>query len=193
MHSMESGQGYSGNSSYRYVEALITDKSKRLKVICPFISPAYAKMLVRQSASKDVFVITSSSRISESAVRIMRRGRRFPYATLSAYFIILSILFYAFRFYAAELVVVPITALVVGLTVAHYVRPRKQRIKVKVAGESFIHEKVYLSDNSAIVGSANLTYAGLHKNIEHIELIHDVNKMRSLEGHFDELWAGIVA
>ncbi len=188
---MESGQGYSGSSSYRYIEPLITGSGKSLKVICPFISPAYAKMLVRQSGSKDVSVITSSSKISWSAVRIMRRGRRFPYVTLSAYFIILSILFYAFRFYAAELAAVPITALVVGLTVAHYARPRRQRIKVKVASESFIHEKVYLSDNSAIVGSANLTYAGLHKNIEHIELIHDASRVHSLDRHFDELWASI--
>ncbi len=148
-------------------------------------------MLVRQSSYKDVSVITSNSKISESAARIMRRGRRFPYATISTYFIILSILLYAFRLYGAELVAIPLTVLAVGMTILHYSRPRRQRINVRVASESFVHEKVYISDSSAIVGSANLTHAGLHKNVEHIEVIDDQEKVRALERHFNELWRSI--
>ena len=190
---MPGDRSYSGSSSYAYVEPLIKDRGRTLKIICPFISPAYAKMLVRQSAFKEVSVITSSSRISESAVRIMRRGRRFPYATLSAYFIILSMLLYALRLYLAELVAIPITVMVVIVTILHYSRPRRQRINVRVASERFIHEKVYISESRAIVGSANLTYAGLHKNVEHIEVIQDAEQVHALEKHFNELWRDIAA
>ena len=192
IYAMPGEQGYSGSGSYRYVEALIRGRGRSLKVICPFITPAYAKMLVKQSAFKDVSVITSNSKISAQAVRIMMRGRRFPYATLSAYFIILSMLLYAFRLYLAELVALPLAAIVIAVTVLHYAKPKKQRISVKVASESFVHEKIYLSEEEAIVGSANLTYAGLHKNVEHIEVIRDKDKLKELERHFNELWANTV-
>jgi phosphatidylserine/phosphatidylglycerophosphate/cardiolipin synthase-like enzyme len=191
MGSGDQATGYSGSSSYMYIEPLISGRGRTLRVICPFISARYAKLLVGQSARKEVSVITSNSNISADAVRIMKRGKRFPYLTLSAYFIILSIMIAALRLYLAELVLVPITALIVGITAAHYARPSKQRINVRVASESFVHEKIYLGDDHAVVGSANLTYSGLHKNVEHIEVIRDSAKLSQMSRHFEELWRSI--
>ena len=40
------------------------------------------------------------------------------------------------------------------------------------------------------MGSANLTYSGMHKNIEHIEVIKEGDRIAELEKHFRQLWTG---
>ncbi len=61
-------------------------------------------------------------------------------------------------------------------------------LKVKVAKGKFVHEKVYIGNDIAIVGSANLTYNGMHKNVEHIDVIKDDARIRQLREHFESLW-----
>ena len=64
-----------------------------------------------------------------------------------------------------------------------------KNITVKTTGEDFVHEKLYISDTVAIVGSANLTYAGMHKNVEHIQMVDDKNEITELKEHFNSLWS----
>jgi len=61
-------------------------------------------------------------------------------------------------------------------------------IEVRVSGGPFVHEKIYIGSDTAITGSANLTYSGMHRNIEHIEITHDPERIAELGRHFNGLW-----
>jgi len=73
-----------------------------------------------------------------------------------------------------------------------YLRHKRanSNLQVKVITERFVHEKLYISGNTAISGSANLTYNGMHKNIEHIEVTKDESKIREMRRHFESMWNG---
>ncbi|MDE1811173.1 MAG: hypothetical protein KGH66_03965, partial [Candidatus Micrarchaeota archaeon] len=69
-----------------------------------------------------------------------------------------------------------------------YTRRLETRLRVRIADKKFVHEKLYIGESTAITGSANLTFNGMHKNIEHIETTADPRKVQELTRHFDELW-----
>jgi phosphatidylserine/phosphatidylglycerophosphate/cardiolipin synthase-like enzyme len=68
-----------------------------------------------------------------------------------------------------------------------YSAKRKKRIIIRKP-EGFVHAKIYISENEAIHGSANLTYNGTHSNIEHIEIIRDNEKIAKLHSEFERMW-----
>ena len=185
-------EGYSGSDSYLYVEKLIHGRGRSLSIICPFISPSYARVLVKESARKEVRVITSNSKITSEAVSIMRKGRGYgAYLKFLAYVTALCVILFIIGLYIFALALVPFVAMAIALAAVFRAASKSRRIKVKVGNERFIHEKIYLADDYAIVGSANLTYSGLHKNVEHIEVIHDGEKLSQMGRHFEELWGDI--
>lgn len=51
-----------------------------------------------------------------------------------------------------------------------------------------LHAKVILTDDSAIIGSANFTHSGLSRNTEMSVLIKDVPELGELEDWFEQLW-----
>ncbi len=182
---------YSGQKTYIYVERIISEPARSLKIICPFISPHYARMLVKASQKKEVSIITSNSKISAEAVKILMKDRIFRYASLIAYFAVLALALALFGLYLAEAIVLPILLVITSIAIGRYLKPGRKRIRIKVGGERFIHEKVYISDKHAITGSANLTYKGLHSNVEHIEVIEEDDRIAQLNRHFNELWRSI--
>ncbi len=56
--------------------------------------------------------------------------------------------------------------------------------------ERFVHSKIYVCDDVAIVGSANLTRAGLWKNYETIT-IFEGEEVREVEKMFLEIWNSV--
>ena len=180
---------YSGSASYLIVERLIKERSKTLRVVSPYITPYYAKMLIGASRGKEVRVITSDSDISKDALRMMgKRTGVGPYAKTASYFIALEAVLLLLKLYAAAFVVAPAFAVLVLLFSLRYASAGRRRLYVKVIGGRLVHEKLYISDSRAVVGSANLTYGGMHRNVEHLELINDSEKVKGLAGHFDSLW-----
>jgi phosphatidylserine/phosphatidylglycerophosphate/cardiolipin synthase-like enzyme len=80
------------------------------------------------------------------------------------------------------------TILLFGILLWKYTRGMNARLHLKVVSSDFIHEKLYISDTIAITGSANLTYSGMHRNIESINITKNLEEVERLKKHFDRLW-----
>ena len=183
---MEGAKSYEGIDSYRRVEPLLNGGGTRLMIISPFISPYYSRMLLRAAGRKKIKIITSGSEINRNALKAMQYGRARGYAKVLLYLFVLAAILFYFGLYAFAAVAGAAFAAVLGLFVAG--SRRKSPIDVKVMRDVFVHEKVYISDNRAVVGSANLTYSGMHRNLEHTEVIDDLQEVSRLASHFEKLW-----
>ena len=62
-----------------------------------------------------------------------------------------------------------------------------KKIRLK-APKEFVHAKMYVGDETAIEGSANLTYNGMHKNVEQISVTRNEKKIAELKEQFWKLW-----
>jgi phosphatidylserine/phosphatidylglycerophosphate/cardiolipin synthase-like enzyme len=181
---------YSGDSCYKYVEPLLNRRGGSLRIISPYISAGYARMLLDIAKMKKVNVITSGGTgIEDSeAVGLLRKGRKGYSAAQLLLLPMVALGLYAFSFYLYAILSAALAALLIWLAYNRNSRNRSN-LCVKVVTDRFIHEKLYLTEDTAITGSANLTFSGMHRNIEHIDVIRDSGKVRSLLDHFDELWS----
>ncbi len=68
-------------------------------------------------------------------------------------------------------------------------QPSKPQLKI-VPPERMVHSKIYIGDDIAIVGSANLTHAGLWRNYETIT-IFEGEEVREVEKMFLEIWNSV--
>lgn len=179
---------YSGDSSYRFVDRMIDGGTSTLRIVSPFISVSYADRLLRAARGRRVYVITSGSHGNDEAVGVLVKGRRTGIFRPAAYLTVLSAALYLFKLYLFATVSLLMLVLFGYAAVARR-RRRLPNLHVKVVTNRFIHEKLYLTDEEAVVGSANLTYSGMHKNIEHIDVTRDQAKVTKLTDHFNELWS----
>ncbi len=181
---------YSGTESYRYVESLFR-ASKGIDIITPYMGVGYAKLLASHAKQgKRIRIILAKGQASNSAaIQYLRPGvhaRRISIALSAISF---------FAFLLAYMYGMPYTSVLflfafLGFTVLALAgKNRSLPIEVRYA-PGFVHEKIYIGDKEAIAGSANLTYSGMHKNTEYIEIIKDAGKISGLEKHFNMLWHG---
>jgi phosphatidylserine/phosphatidylglycerophosphate/cardiolipin synthase-like enzyme len=184
----QAGEQYSGSDSYRFVDRLINSKGSELLVVSPYIDNYYARALLRASRRRRVRIVTSPDAIAhrDSFLRSIRMQRMKGYAEATVYFVLLSAIALYLRFYC-------IAAPVVALALAAFALMLRSRhstaIQLKVIRDRFVHEKLYISNGTAVIGSANLTYSGMHKNIEHVEMIRNGQEVDALKRHFEELWS----
>ncbi|MDE1855793.1 MAG: hypothetical protein KGH49_00970 [Candidatus Micrarchaeota archaeon] len=175
---------YSGADSYKYVENLIR-QGRRILIVSPYIDRYYANFILSHSSGKSYHIISSS--IEDGAKKLLTNGR-FPtefFASTSLFFAAdIMLLYLNLMQYFAYLTIV--VAAMAALTF-HSLTRRRGNINLKLPNE-FVHAKIYISENQAINGSANLTYKGMHKNIEHVELTDDSNEIQRLEKQFWKLW-----
>jgi len=180
-------QSYSGDSSYKFVDGLIDRGGSTLRVVSPFIGRSYAERLLRAARRRRVYVITSGSNGNNDAIRLLAKGKGAGILKPAAYLTALSALLYFLKYYLFAALSVLVLALFVYSGFATR-RKGMSNLHVKVVTNRFIHEKLYLTEEEAIVGSANLTHSGMHKNIEHIDVTRDRSKITELTDHFDEMW-----
>jgi phosphatidylserine/phosphatidylglycerophosphate/cardiolipin synthase-like enzyme len=186
MHSK--AEQYSGSESFRYIDRLISNKDSELLIISPYISNYYTRMLLKRKRKK-VRIITSESSISkDKLLSNPAKSRRRSYAKAIAYFAVLGIILLCINAQIPALAVLAFTALLVLGLIKNMLRGSSSNISVKTTGSLLIHEKMYIGKAIAITGSANLTYNGTHKNIEHIEIITNQDLINELRAHFEELW-----
>jgi phosphatidylserine/phosphatidylglycerophosphate/cardiolipin synthase-like enzyme len=180
---------YSGNSSYQFVNQLIKNKDKELLIISPYISNHYTRMLIKEAGRKRIRIITSDSSLGyrDSMLKRLHGGGIGGNLVVALYFAILDAITIYLKFFYISITVALLFVLVLYVTVSRR-RKAESNITLKTTGSDFVHEKMYISDSMAIVGSANLTYAGTHKNIEHIEVIRDRCEIEELKRHFNSLW-----
>ncbi len=176
---MPASEPYSGTESFRFVEKLLREE-RRILISTPYISPYYARMLAGMSSRKRIYLITSREPKSNAeAIRYLQPSvglRR--WAVVPA---IASLLLSFVNLYASAMML---------LLALLFLLEKKNSMHVKFAKAS-IHEKLYIGENEAIVGSANLTNSGMHSNIEHIEIIRDANEIERITKHFYKLWKSI--
>lgn len=186
-------ESYSGTESFRHIDGLINDDGRELRVVSPFISSHYAKMLADVARRKRVYVLVSEARggkrfpSQEKAVALLQAGGRDLAIKPALFMLVLLAISFALGLFLAFGVLLLVTAAVVYFGILTRMAPERN-LHLKMVRDAFIHEKLFVSDSVAIVGSANLTYSGTHKNIEHIEIIRDRRKIEDLRAHFDRLW-----
>lgn len=181
--------GHSSTYSYKYVEPLLKDDSNELLVISPYIGHGYAKMLVELGRRKKVKVVTSGTEgWLEGYTNKYSRHMLFKYLKALAGIAIVAIALAYIRLYLFSGIALLFFILISIIAYFKFTSTKSSDINVKVVRSTFIHEKIYISGTRAVIGSANLTYQGMHKNLEHVELVTDLEKILELREHFDEVW-----
>ncbi|MGI0141040.1 MAG: phospholipase D-like domain-containing protein [Candidatus Micrarchaeales archaeon] len=175
---------YSGRDTYRYVERVIL-KGRKILIVSPYIDQYYANFILRNLRGRSFNIVSSS--MDKRAQKLLTKGK-FPTDLLisSAILSIADAMLYYLEYslyglYLTILIVVMIAAVI-------YLASKKPTsIHLKVPKE-FVHAKLYISENIAVHGSVNLTYKGLHKNVEHVEMVDDPDEIAKLERQFWDIW-----
>ena len=182
-------EGYSGSDSYRIVEPLLGGPSRKIMVLSPYIDAFYASRLLAIARRKEVLFLTTRSQVNMEALRMLSRPRYGLMPKAIAYLaILLSIAVILRLWYAVAILSVPLALSLLRLYLIRKNHGLPSNMKVRLARGRFVHEKIYISEDEAVVGSANLTYNGMHVNIEHIERITDQKRVAELRAHFASLW-----
>lgn len=173
-----------GSDTYKYINQMIRS-SRHMQIVSPYIDEYYADFMLRNSGRTEFYVISSS--LDEGARKMMSgKDSRVVFA---AYALIFALLFcfeiaVGIRGY---LLAAPLVLFLFFSSRHAYVAGRKRRIHLKIP-KRFVHVKMYISEDQAISGSANLTYKGTHSNIEHINIVRDRDEIRRLRDQFWEMW-----
>ena len=183
-------KAYSGNEGYKHVERLFRS-SRSIDIITPYIGIQYAKMLysLAGSGKRIRIIITKGQDSNSAAISYLRPKVRsnIRYSLASAVSFIAFVLLYLVSLQYEAIMLLLLFLLFTFLALRR--APSNRSISVKYA-PGFVHEKIYIGDSEAITGSANLTYSGMHKNTEYLEVIRDSDRIDALEKHFSTLWNG---
>jgi phosphatidylserine/phosphatidylglycerophosphate/cardiolipin synthase-like enzyme len=186
----EKERSYSGPSSYKFVDNLIKKSKGKLLIVSPFIDKYYARFLLNMTGGKNIYVVTSNSGGNKDAINLLRKASIEAILESLIVVILFDIIMFYFRLYTVFLIVnIPFFAM--WFLTIYRRRKILSKIHIKVITKQFVHEKLYISDTQAIVGSANLTYKGMHSNIEHIEITDELKRIKEFKKHFDQLWNGL--
>ncbi len=174
-------RSFSGSSSYRHVEPFIRN-GRDICIVSPYIDPYYAGFLARISRGRRIRIISSS--IGKEAAALL--GKRLSVGRFAAFLLIAVAELYvgiALSVYTYSLAAVLIT-LSAGYILSNV---RNRGIELLIPKE-FIHAKMYITEKGAITGSANLTYRGMHKNVEMIEITDDEEEIKGMRDTFYKMW-----
>ena len=187
-----SGNAYSGKNSYKLMDDFLLSKGRSLMIISPYISEYYINKLLKESKKSRIYIITSNKNEGVHA----KKYYHLPimgYIKLLASALVVGAVSLFFGYYVLSLLIIQMIILITIPYAIIFVKilfSRDQKMEIRIS-KAFIHEKIYIAEKSAITGSANLTYSGMHKNIEHIEAITDKKRIAELRAHFNSLWKNI--
>ncbi len=180
----KSDSSYYGSGCYKHVERLLSGE-KELLIVSPYVDDYYAEYLLRHSASKNVYILSSS--MKSSVARKLNVGSFRDAAVFASVLAFINIALLYLGFFSVYVLLASLFLAVFSLATSLMAG---RNIHVK-SPRQFIHAKMYISSKSAIEGSANLTYAGMHKNIERINIIEDPEKVKVLRKQFWRMWNGL--
>ncbi|MGC8628903.1 MAG: phospholipase D-like domain-containing protein [Candidatus Micrarchaeia archaeon] len=174
-----------GSNSYVFVERLIKS-SKDIRIISPYIDSYYANFIVRNAKGKNIRIISSA--ISKDA---KKKLSKMSFGKFLAFGFLLVLFNYLAEYFAKPLqfgvALATLFAFFAYLLVYFTDLSAKKGIAVKVPKE-FVHAKLYIGEAEALEGSANLTFSGMHKNIEQLRLVKSEEEIQALKAEFDRLW-----
>ncbi len=186
---------YDGQNAGSVLLPLIHSARRQLFVCSPFIGPGYARLLVQKARSGvDVYVLTSlaSENKTHQAALAVLTSRSQPMLHRSFILIGFGFLFLLFSLLHSSWIFMYLSAmflaigLVYGLRKLHAPRHRSG-LQLRIS-RAFIHAKIYGADDAiAATGSANLTFSGLNRNVEHVEIFEGSEASPVIDS-FYELW-----
>ncbi len=176
---------YSGSECHKYIDRLILN-GEDIRIVSPYVDKYYATFLLDNAGRKRIRIISSSMSAEASRILSKNSSMRVFFAVIV---VILGVDYLAyvnlkFLMFAIAFLFSAISAYLSFAAL----NPRKTRIVVRKP-ERFVHAKLYISESEAIHGSANFTYNGTHSNIEHVEIIKDMERVIKLQKEFEQLWA----
>ncbi|MCL4365291.1 MAG: phospholipase D family protein [Candidatus Marsarchaeota archaeon] len=177
----EGSTHYCGIDTHKYINGLINSAGDIL-IVSPYIDDYYARMLSDSGSDRRFYIIASSI---EQEVSRRLSGRKSPFAVLG--YMLLSMLLVSVSTLAGLGLMLIIPSLIPAAIGLFKYSSRKQNIVLKVPRQ-FVHAKIYISDNMAITGSANLTYKGTHRNLEQISITYNSDEISRLRGQFWDMW-----
>ena len=192
----------SGKGVGREIEPLLRKAKRRIWVASPFISEKYAKLLIRKAnEGVDVRVITTSKSAKLLRSKKFKAIKVFTLLTslLSSaepFLLPLPLALTLYLFRLEGILVVSLGILISFLFKSHlplvtflslYVLMKRERLKVAVTPKTFVHSKLYIIDDVAISGSANLTVSGLWRNYETVT-VFEGKEAKELISLFKRMW-----
>ena len=170
----------SGRSSYSEVERLIMN-GRELCIVSPYIDSYYARLLSRNSGGKRVFILSSS--IDKEAAKLI--GRRFSLSKFVLFLALMAVELYIGAGLGNYILAMAATLATLGAGIL--LSWTGSGISLRIP-KRFVHAKMYISESRAITGSANLTYRGMHSNVEMIEVIDDRETVERMKRMFWKMW-----
>lgn len=170
---------YYGKESYRHVERLI-DSGREILIISPYIDDYYASFISKRAHGKKFHILTSSIEVNAKK-RITNSSSGI--GLFAAIAIATGIFEFAIKLKPLFVILIPAMIMLSYLLI----RPGRNSVDIKVP-RKFVHAKLYVSEKNAVSGSANLTYSGMHKNMEHIEVTFDSDQVKKLRDEFWDAW-----
>lgn len=172
---------YSGSNAGRHLDELLKHRGSLL-IVSPYIDAYYAKILLKLSGRRKINVITSSA--DEDALKLLGKGGSVLW--IAAYVLLSVLILYAMGIagitgYYLLIALIPV---MIG-TLKHWRIRRNISLKVP---KRFVHVKMYIAEGMAMTGSANLTYKGMHKNVEHVTVTYSEDEIKKLRAQFWEMW-----
>jgi phosphatidylserine/phosphatidylglycerophosphate/cardiolipin synthase-like enzyme len=172
---------YCGSESYRHVDRLLKDEREVL-IVSPYIDDYYAEFLLRHSGGKTFRILSSS--MKESAAKKLRSSRIPGALALNLIILIVNVMF----LYAGKLSSL-FSAITFSLSLLYLASAFLSRNRIYIrTPKAFIHAKMYVGNSAAIEGSANLTYPGMHRNIEQISMTKEGKRISEMKREFWRLW-----
>jgi phosphatidylserine/phosphatidylglycerophosphate/cardiolipin synthase-like enzyme len=172
---------YYGQDSHKHVDRLLKYE-KNILIVSPYIDDYYANYIIRNSGGKKVHIISSS--IKQSAAKRLTENRMRSMAMFAILIAAINIVLLPLGIFALYFAISSI-----GVVSALFISSLfpKRMVYLKIPKE-FVHAKMYVGERTAIEGSANLTYNGMHKNIERISVTHNSGKISESKREFWKLW-----
>jgi phosphatidylserine/phosphatidylglycerophosphate/cardiolipin synthase-like enzyme len=172
---------YCGSSSYKHVDKLLK-KSRNVLIVSPYIDDYYAEFILSNSRGKTFHIVSSS--MKESAAMRLQESKVPAAMAMCIVAVVANVLFASFGAFYVQFAAVTLSLSLLYLLSAGI---SKNRIYIRTP-KGFVHAKMYIGDSEAIEGSANLTYQGMHRNVEKIRVTGNEARMREMKDEFWRLW-----
>ena len=175
---------YYGKDTYRHFDKLLS-RTGEILIVSPYIDAYYAKILVRKSRGRKIYLISSSP---ESGALKIIKGESASLVIVA--YTALSLLLFLLLLHLGirnSLLFISLLPFLFGLYKAF---TKRSKVRVKLP-KQFIHAKMYISKDMAITGSANITYNGMHKNLEQTEIVYNVDEISRLRKQFWRIWNSV--
>ncbi|MDE1768209.1 MAG: hypothetical protein KGH64_06490 [Candidatus Micrarchaeota archaeon] len=183
-HQNSGNSYYYGSDTYKHINQMIK-RSVQMNIVSPYIDAYYAKIIRKNAPRVEFNIITSS--IDKDAKRILTSRGSVPLLLVG---LLLSVMLLYVEFTLGVhgyLIGISAVPLVFGFYRYRSKNSSVRRIHLKVP-KQFVHAKMYVSNDQAILGSVNLTYKGTHRNVEHIDIIRNGDEVYKIREQFWDMW-----